>query len=172
MKTFYITIFAILISFSALAFEQSEKVNIDGVTTSYKTTYQQNTIYITSALQPLSIKAIKDLGIKSIINLQSNNELTFDEKSAVTKTDIAYENFPVDSQNIDQALVKKFSTLLEQQKNYPVLIHCSSANRAAAMIALHNIQQGTPVEKAISQAKNFGLTKSDLVEKIKTISQK
>lgn len=151
-----------------------DSIKIDGVKTTYKIQGKHGEMYSASQPNQSSFKEIKDLKVKTVLNLRSPEEIDFNEKKIVEDQGMKYINLPVSSAQLDdKKLHKKFSKILSKSKNYPLFIHCSSANRVATMLAIHHIlDHGESYESAVHRAENFGLTKSFLKEKIKEVTQK
>ncbi len=84
------------------------------------------------------LETAKAEGFKTIINLRMPNEMKeWDEPSKVKALGMKYIAIPVG--NANDINVKNSSILiaaLEDQNNYPVLIHCASGNRVGALFAL------------------------------------
>jgi protein tyrosine/serine phosphatase len=51
----------------------------------------------------------------------------------------------------------EFAHVVEDPDNAPLLIHCASANRVAAMWALYRALKGIPDEIALEEARTIGL---------------
>jgi protein tyrosine phosphatase (PTP) superfamily phosphohydrolase (DUF442 family) len=55
------------------------------------------------------------------------------------------------------AQVREFSALIEDVTNYPVLVHCVSANRVGAMWTLYRVMKGIPFPIAVEEGRTVGL---------------
>jgi len=77
------------------------------------------------------------MGFKTVINLNTAREGSVAEAAAAKAAGIEYINIQVATRapNMDQ--VKAFAKLIENPANYPILVHCESANRVGAMWALY-----------------------------------
>ncbi len=56
------------------------------------------------------------------------------------------------------AFVAQLTGILDERTNYPILLNCGSANRAAAAWALYRARKGVPAAIAIEEARALGLT--------------
>ena len=102
----------------------------------------------------------KNEGFKTIINLRMPNEMTeWNEPAKVKALGMQYIAIPVG--NANDINVKNSSTLvaaLEDQNNYPVLIHCASGNRVGALFALDAYNNAKmSKEKALKIGRDSGL---------------
>ncbi len=57
-----------------------------------------------------------------------------------------------------EAFLDQLSGILEEKGNYPLLLNCGSANRAAAAWALYRARRGVPARVAIEEGRALGLT--------------
>lgn len=94
-----------------------------------------------SAGQPTEadLAALVHKGVRTIINLRHPTESThFDEANVVATLGMRYANLPVSgAHDLTQETIANFSReLTEARSRGPVLVHCGSANRVGAVIAL------------------------------------
>jgi len=78
-------------------------------------------------------------GVRTVINLRHPSEaIEFDEAAVVAASGMHYVTLPIaGAQDLTAATVTGFSRALEQARVLgPVLVHCGSANRVGALIAL------------------------------------
>jgi len=101
-------------------------------------------------------------GVKHVINLRPPSETPdTNEAAIVTKAGMAYYNVPI-SGTADMTLenVKLVDKLLGQIGDESVLLHCSSGNRAGAVMALRAAWlKGVSNDEAIAIGKRWGLTR-------------
>ncbi len=153
--------------------EAFKKVNIAGVGTVYQVATMDGNIYVGAQPAESALPALKKLQIKTLINLRQKSEMTFDEQAAVTKLGMSYINIPIDVNKLGMDEIKQFNQAVYEPKNYPIFIHCESGNRVAMMLAINNIMESkTPVDAAINEAKNYGLTKPELMEVIRATAKR
>ena len=172
-----LTLVAILGSLSACAcFQQDEQRSIaspfiitdDFAGAPFGGAVSENIVSYTSAapyvgtagkLNGDGIAEAKALGFKLIIDLRRPDEDgVTEEQAAVQTVSIAYRNIPfaADAGAWDQ--VEAVAAALANPKNYPVLLHCGSANRAGAVWALYRSRQGVAPITALEEGRAVGLT--------------
>ena len=102
---------------------------------------------------------LKQLGVKTIINLRSEN----DEEATVKQLGMNYVQIAIDdprpSSRIPDQAISKYFEILNNPANYPIFFHCRrGADRTGAMAALYRIaNQGWDAKKAYDEARDIGL---------------
>ncbi|MDX2096651.1 MAG: sulfur transferase domain-containing protein [Leptolyngbyaceae cyanobacterium bins.59] len=98
-------------------------------------------------------------GYRSLLNLRSSQEEGFwvDEQSKAECLGFRYLNLPIHPDVIDDVtalrVLQQINTLPK-----PMLVHCDSAVRAAAIALMHiTTRQGTPLDRAFKQVRQLGL---------------
>lgn len=99
----------------------------------------------------------KALGFKTIVDLRGPDEGTAAERAAAKAAGIAYIGIPVTTKAPAPAQVPTFAKIVEDPDNWPILVHCVSANRVGAMWALYRASRGVPAEVAIEEGRATGL---------------
>ena len=117
---------------------------------------------IKSAGQPdqAALQVFAEAGFTTVIDMRgpSENRGLDDEQEAVETLGMQYIAFPItgrDQISFDKA--KKLDELLEGVDG-PVLLHCGSANRVGALLALRHSLQGADDETALQFGKDAGLS--------------
>lgn len=100
-------------------------------------------------------------GIKTIINLCPQEETPADEANTVTDLGMQYINIPIHGpQDLTRSNAEKISHIMQDCEYHPLLIHCKSANRVGALLALKQFWiDGKPIQEAIEFGRTAGLTK-------------
>lgn len=118
--------------------------------------------YASGQPKPEEFSAFAKAGLKHVINLRPAQEAPeLDEAAIVIKAGMAYYNIPIaGAGDLTPDNVKQLDALLGKIGTEPVLIHCSSGNRAGALMALraawlHN----APIGEALKTGEGYGLTK-------------
>lgn len=118
---------------------------------------------ITSAGQPdeAALQVFAEAGYTTVVDMRGPNEDRGldDQQASVEALGMQYVAFPIegrDAINFDNA--RELDTLLENIDG-PVLLHCGSGNRVAALLALRHSLQGADDEAAIQLGKDAGLTR-------------
>jgi protein tyrosine/serine phosphatase len=109
---------------------------------------------------PAGFQFLKEKGIKTIINLRSEDN---HESELVQALGMNYVHIPVDevwpwSQLPPDAIAKYFE-LVNNPANYPIFFHClRGADRTGTFAALYRMAiQGWNAQKAYAEARNIGM---------------
>lgn len=104
------------------------------------------------------IKAAGKAGYRTVLDLRSRiEERGFDEEKVTGKAKMAYTNVEVTPDTLTQSKVLFFLMMLREAER-PVLLHCSTGNRAAALYySWLVLEKGMPEEQALTQAQAAGL---------------
>ena len=98
---------------------------------------EANTI-VCGALDEAKVAALAAAGVELVINLQPDDELSFDERAAVEGAGMAYEQLPISGANdLKQLKILAFDNILRQYHGKKIVMHCGSGNRAGAACARH-----------------------------------
>lgn len=108
-------------------------------------------------IRPGAVPQLKALGFATIVDLRGPLEGTAAEKQAAQAAGLRYFNIPVTEGLPSDAQIVEFTRAIEDQKNFPMLVHCASANRVGATWALYRIHSGTPVEQALAEGQAIGM---------------
>ena len=151
--------FIFLLTFSLSAVASDIAVSLQGVANLQHPT---STRYTAGQPEPEAFAAFAKAGVAHVINLRPPQETPgLNEAALVTQAGMAYYNIPVDgAADLTAEKVRRLDALLEKIGQEKVLIHCSSGNRVGAMMALRAAWlQQAPVEKALEEGRNYGLTR-------------
>jgi len=145
MKSLFIAILTLLITFNVSANEQENSLN-------EIKNYRQITTNFASAGMPTPVEfeAIKKMGYQHIINLIPGN--FSNEQQNVTSLGMSFEQIPVAWGEPTLADFQQFVTLMNNYQQDKVLVHCRLNYRASAFSYLYQItQQGANKETAKKQ---------------------
>ena len=119
-----------------------------------------NTI-VCGALDDEKVAALAKAGVELVINLQPDDELSFDEASAVEQAGMHYEQLPINgAKELKQLKILAFDNVLRQHHGKKVAMHCGSGNRVGAAIALRaGWLRGRKMDTAMERGRSHGLTK-------------
>ncbi|NNE39792.1 MAG: hypothetical protein HKN14_02610 [Marinicaulis sp.] len=110
-------------------------------------------------LTPEGVHEAKALGFNLVVDLRQPDENgVAEEKAIVAEIGLPYENAPLVKDRSALAQIDYITGLLEDESNYPVLIHCGTSNRAGAFWAIYRAGQGVPNIVAIEEGRAGGLT--------------
>ncbi len=119
---------------------------------------------MTTAGQPdeTALKVFADSGYAAVIDLRTEGEdRGMDEKAVVEGLGMKYELLPITRSDITYESAAALDELLASYDE-PVLLHCGSANRVGALLALRASASGADDEAAIEAGKRAGLTSAEL----------
>lgn len=116
------------------------------------------------------IKAAGKAGYRTVIDLRSPIEdRGFNEEKAAGKAKMAYTNVEVTPEALTQSKVLFFLMMLREAER-PVLLHCSTGTRSAALYySWLVLEKGVPEEQALTQAQAAGLRDPLLGETVRTL---
>lgn len=104
------------------------------------------------------IKAAGKAGYRTVFDLRSRIEdRGFDEEKVTGKAKMAYTNVEVTPDTLTQSKILFFLMMLREAER-PVLLHCSTGNRAGALYySWLVLEKGMPEDQALTQAQAAGL---------------
>ena len=116
---------------------------------------------VCGALNDEKVVALAKAGFEVVINLQPDEELSFDESVAVERAGLHYAHLPIhDANDLKQLKILAFDNILRQYHGKKVAIHCGSGNRVGAAIALRaGWLRGRKMDTAMERGRSHGLTK-------------
>ena len=101
---------------------------------------------------------LKALGFKTVVNLRTPGEPRIAaEEDVVRAQGLRYVSIPVNSPTFGPAEVSAVRAILDDESAAPVLLHCTTANRAAAVWGLTEIQRGRSASEVEAEAAKVGL---------------
>ncbi len=115
---------------------------------------------ITSAGQPdeAALQVFADNGYVAVIDLRTAGEdRGMDEAAAVEGLGMEYVSLPIGRDGISYENAKALDKLIASYDE-PVLVHCGSANRVGALLALRASMKGADDEEALAVGREGGLT--------------
>lgn len=140
------------------SFQADHGINLADVLTPYFRP-DEKTI-ICGALDNDKVAALTKAGVELVINLQTDDELRFDEAAAVKQAGIAYEHLPISgAADLKQLNILAFDKILRQYHGKKIAMHCASGNRAGAAMALRaGWLRGRKMDTAMQSGRSHGLT--------------
>jgi uncharacterized protein (TIGR01244 family) len=122
-------------------------------------THTLGDVFLASQPQPADFEQAHAGGIRTVINLRHDSEITdFDERATVTGLGMGYEHLPWNGPDeLTDAVFDRARALLNTAER-PILLHCGSANRVGALwLAWRALDGGLDVAAAEAEAKVVGL---------------
>jgi uncharacterized protein (TIGR01244 family) len=106
------------------------------------------------------IEAAAEAGFRTVIDLRGpEEEGAAGDRSEAERLGLTHLSLPMPSEAKDAAaFTAALAALLDERAHYPILLHCASANRAAAAWALYRARGGTAPLTALEEARAAGLT--------------
>lgn len=142
---------------------QITKPAVPGVTNFAKL---ESTIACAGAVTPEGVAEVKKLGYASIINLRqpTENGANLDAEAEAAKgAGVRFVHLPLNGASPDPAVVDQFLKAVVEPENQPVLVHCASGNRAAALWMIKRmVVDGWDADRAAAEATELGLTSAAL----------
>lgn len=122
--------------------------------------YNRVSPYIGTAglLKGDALAEAKQLGFRLVIDLRGRDEDgVSNEAQRAARLGIERIEIPVTGSLPGEAQVSQFRELVNETSNYPVLVHCVSANRVGALWALYRVSVGVDPEVAVQEGRAVGL---------------
>lgn len=100
-------------------------------------------------------------GVRTVINLRAPDEpVEYDEAAETARLGLRYVALPIAGPtDLDRERVRQFGRVLDDaRREGGLLIHCASANRVGAMVALDEaLNRGRPLQDALVHGRAAGL---------------
>lgn len=113
-------------------------------------------IATSGALDNSAIQELVKYDFRTVIDLRTEQEGANKEKIALKKTDMEYFNIPVTREGIGESQLAAFKEVLAQASS-PILLHCSTGNRAGAMWTVYRLSEGIPADQAFKEGRATGM---------------
>ena len=116
-------------------------------------------VFLASQPSADDFKLAASSGVKTVVNLRTDGELDWDEKSVVEGLGMTYHHVPFRApETLTEEVLDETRRLLSASDNKPLLLHCASANRVGAIWLAHRVlDQGVSYEDAMAEARTVGL---------------
>jgi len=86
-----------------------------------------------------------------VIDLRLAEEGIAQERDRLSTAGVSYVHLPTERTVPDAQQVRRLAKLLNEHPQRPILLHCSSGNRAGMLWATHLIEQGMDAEAALER---------------------
>ena len=106
---------------------------------------------------PGSLKRLGDMGFRTVVNLRTEQEGAVEEGHVVRALGLDYVWVPVTSGTFSLEDVEAVERVLDDPDMGPVLLHCASSNRVAAVWAVIQSRDGRTLEEAEAASRAAGL---------------
>lgn len=113
--------------------------------------------------QPLNgyAKKLGELGVKTVINLRGEDEMSRTEQKEAETVGLKYFNIAMPGLSApSDEQVNRVMAIIDNADNQPVFIHCKrGSDRTGTIVAVYRISHdGWNAERAISEAKHYGMS--------------
>lgn len=126
----------------------------------------KSTVACAGATTPESMRAVKDMGFVSVVNLRQATENGANveaEAAAAQAAGLKYVHIPITSSAPEAASFERFVQVARDPAHAPMFVHCASGNRAAAAWLVKRVLvDGWATERALEEAQALGLTSAPL----------
>jgi len=130
------------------------------------TRYQN--LYFSGQPDLAALEAARRAGIQLVINLRAPGEMTWNEAASVRELGMRYANVPLSGRSFDPDAIAKIESLVANSAGTPILIHCTSSNRAGGWLVTHLItREGRPFDAALELGRRAGLDRGFVVETVR-----
>lgn len=108
-------------------------------------------------------------GVKHVVNLRTpQEEVDFDEKSAVEALGMVYHSIPVaGAGGINRDNANSLQQVLQASAGQPVLVHCATGNRVGGLMAVNAYSRNGDLDAAIAEGARWGMTSDRLQEAVR-----
>jgi len=124
--------------------------------------YQVNDhLYRGGQPRPGGIRKLSELGVKTIVNLRAEQDLSRAEEKEAGLVNIRYFNVPMAGiGRPTEAEVSKVMAIIDAPENWPVFIHCRrGSDRTGTVVACYRISHDRwDGQRATAEAKKFGMS--------------
>jgi len=110
---------------------------------------------------PGGIKKLGELGVKAIVNLRGEDDVSRAEEREAAAAHIRYFKVPMAGVGRPtDAEISKVMAIIDNSENWPVFIHCKhGCDRTGTVVACYRISHDHwDGEKATAEAKKFGMS--------------
>jgi len=160
LKNILITLYACFVLVNAAVASESapsrpaswaQPVKLDGVPNMYKI---NDSLYRSAQPTALGMKHLKQLGIKTVVNLRSFHS----DRNEIGKTGLGYEHVYMKAWHPERQDIVRFLKIVTDPSRTPVLVHClHGADRTGTMMAIYRIVvQGWTKEAAVREMTEGG----------------
>jgi protein tyrosine/serine phosphatase len=112
-------------------------------------------LYRGSQPQEADIIMLRNLGVKTIINLEEWYDFNWGE--GVRAANFAYERIPCNPWHPEIEDARDFLDIVEVYAYCPAFVHCKQgSDRTGMMVAIYRIEHGWSPEKAVDEMVNGG----------------
>lgn len=113
-----------------------------------------------------ALERLDEMGFRTVINLRTEQEGAAQEERIVRTQGLDYVWIPVTAATFSLEDVRAVERVLDDPDRAPVLLHCASASRVAAVWAAIQARDGRTLEEAEAAVRAAGLHSPSLWEAV------
>lgn len=102
----------------------------------------------------------------TVVELRTAPEGVQDEARALVARGIYYVHLPISAPSVSPADVAYLQQIVDARPGKPVVVHCASGNRAAALWGAMRLEQGAALEEVLAEVAPIA-TKQPVIDAIK-----
>lgn len=129
-------------------------------------TVREGVLYRAGQPRGIALEWLRARGIRTLINLRTpESDGTPEERRFAQENGLRFYNFPVGTSSAEiRRSVESFLAILDDESNWPVLVHCSRGKeRSGVMSAIFRVEyDGWSNERALEEAVRLGLERGAL----------
>lgn len=106
-----------------------------------------------------ALRAAREAGYTTVVNLRTDAEpIGFDERAVVEGLGMRYLQIPVaGAAGVTEDNARALRAAIYEAAPQPVLVHCGTANRVGALVAVASALDGASVDEALADGRRAGL---------------
>lgn len=150
-----LSILVILAITCSVSIAKTAKQAVPGISNFHRTT---DGIYRGGAPSNTGLKTLKQMGVRTIIDLRGFSAPAKQEKKTAESMGLKWINLPMGSAAPTTTQVSTFLAVLAKAPDEPVFVHCQhGADRTGCMIGIYRVQvQGWSFSKAWAEMRAYG----------------
>ena len=115
------------------------------------------------------VDLLKKAGITNVIDMKTEGEFSFKDKEEFEKAGISYFHFPVSSPfDVDISRLQELESKIRCSEIGKTYLYCMSGNRVSVILGRLFFEVcGHPKDRVLDTIAKLGMTRADLLEKMK-----
>jgi uncharacterized protein (TIGR01244 family) len=113
-----------------------------------------------------TLERLVEMGFRTVVNLRTEREGAVEEGQIVRGLGLDYVWVPVTASTFSLEDIEAVERVLDDPERAPVLLHCASSNRVAAVWAVIQARDGRTLEEAEAASRAAGLHSPSMWEAV------
>jgi uncharacterized protein (TIGR01244 family) len=118
---------------------------------------------------PETLKQLKELGFRTVINLRTEKEGALDERGVIEAQGLRYVWIPVTPETFNLADAEAARKMIEDPTAGPVLLHCASSNRVGGVWSVIQSLRGKTASEAEAAGREAGLRSPQMIDAVRRV---